>query len=217
MTRTETLTLSTDRRCAFGGVYGFVLRRSSAALVMPLVAFVRYAGDAFSERTVIVHEGVPILGTRLMERVELALVSGGQGNVDATVADEPGDVLRRLERLRSRVVYDQTSGANAALDTGILDVGDCSALLVILKASAAIVAANFSHSAVLEDGTIVPVQAGPLTAGATEAASSWGLGAALNNGGLRPISLALPRRVSLNAAALGAAVTGRLVVIGEMW
>lgn len=121
--------------------------------------------------------------------------------------------------MKHTVIYDSTSGANAALDTGALNLikfGGAAALFVEVIPSGAMTTGNvqlfdpdvsstneLGHFATGTGTTPVLIGWGP----------SCGTAAVANTGYLGGLSMPLPPKVQFKVPALGAAVTARVRVI----
>jgi len=220
--RTETHTLDAadaggaKRRLA--NVYGFVVHTLAPAAVFSLVAWVRYEGE-YTERYVVVREGVPVVGARLMESVRFATVAGA-GDVYVTSVDEPGDVLGMtpIAARRGRLVWDSGDFANDNVITSpVLDCRDLAALRIRVTNGNATVARqvtlrDYSHDLATALGSAMWTWAA--TAAATTA--FYGLADSASAG---PASYAgcVPPALVLSLLAAGSGVPGvsRVYVTGR--
>src|SRR5574341_1969300 len=113
------------------------------------------------------------------------------------------------------VLYDQTSAANAALDTGVIDVSAYDAIGWYVFASAGITASTFT----LFSGSLASVfntNAAVLTAGQINWSGGFGLGSgSAIGGGMFTIQRALPPAVQFTLTAAGVGITLRLFVYGR--
>ncbi len=113
-----------------------------------------------------------------------------------------------------RVLYDQVSGLNAALDSLPLNTDGLDSLLVKALASAGTTA--LSPTEVLDDGTEGPALA--TLAAALAQVLSWTPGAAAGTGAAASqmaIGAPVPRRARFRTTAAGAGNTVRLIVAGR--
>lgn len=113
----------------------------------------------------------------------------------------------------SAVLYDQTSGVNAALDTGVLD-------LSLLSVDALTIEELPSGAAVAGALTLIDADSGTLVSFATAAntnpgVAGWGFNVSPTAGGtyLGGLPCPLPQRVRVQLSALGAGITGRLRIL----
>ncbi|HEX9052184.1 MAG TPA: hypothetical protein VF841_16770 [Anaeromyxobacter sp.] len=113
------------------------------------------------------------------------------------------------------ILYDQTSGANAALDTGPLDVSRADLLTIILTLAGGSPAGGGPQVNFIDanGGGVQLAGTGNLTAAATLAQFSIGITAAGSFGGVASAACALPRQVRLIMPAQGVGVTCRMVIV----
>jgi hypothetical protein len=113
------------------------------------------------------------------------------------------------------ILYDTTSGANAALDTGKIDLTDFADVSIHLISAAVVGTPAVSYEVYDASGTAVAIDTANLTTGSTRAVGGWGPGCSYTKNGLLGIASSLPGAIRLQVAALGAAVTGRLIIRGR--
>lgn len=158
MIRTETLAIAATAaelaKYRLQNVYGFLARRvPGGGMTFPLLAFVKYQGDE-TERAVLVFEGEPVHGARLMERVRLG-TSAGSGSVYVTVADEPADRLGNQPGPTGlgEELYDSGNvAAGAAIDSGVLDLSRVRELEITVDNTAGTVLRDLSLLSYRPDG-----------------------------------------------------------------
>jgi len=114
------------------------------------------------------------------------------------------------------VLYDQTSGANAALDTGILNTGDYDFIGWNLVASAAITASTMTVlMAPTVAGPTIADRSASLTAGQSVFSGGWGPGCAGAVNACPAIERPVPPAVQVQTTAAGVGVTLRLIIYGR--
>lgn len=113
------------------------------------------------------------------------------------------------------ILFDATSAANAALDTGKIDVTDFESVAIYLVSAGVVGTPSVSHEIYDAGGTALAIDTAVLTAGSTRAVGGWGPGCSYSKNGLLGLATALPGAIRLQVAALGAGITGRLVIVGR--
>jgi hypothetical protein len=112
------------------------------------------------------------------------------------------------------LIYDTTSAANTAQDTGKLDVRrfDCLSIYLVTNGNTT---ASVSHEIYDASGTALAIDTAVLVTGKTRFVGSWGIGCSYAKDGLLGLAQALPPYVRLQVGALGSTITGRLVIVGR--
>lgn len=112
------------------------------------------------------------------------------------------------------ILYDTTSAANTAQDTGKIDVRrfDCVSLYLVTNGNTT---ATVSHEIYDASGTALAIDTGTLVTGKTRFVGSWGIGCSYAKDGLLGLAQALPPYIRIQVAALGSTITGRLIIIGR--
>jgi hypothetical protein len=112
------------------------------------------------------------------------------------------------------ILYDTTSAANTAQDTGKLDTRrfDCVSIYLVTSGNTT---AAVSHEIYDASGTALAIDTGTLVTGKTRFVGSWGIGCSYAKDGLLGLSQALPPYIRIQVAALGTSITGRLVIVGR--
>lgn len=111
-------------------------------------------------------------------------------------------------------LYDASIPANTAHDTGKLDVRrfDCVSIYLVTSGNST---AAVSHEIYDSAGTALAIDTGVLITGKTRFVGSWGIGCSYAKDGLLGLAQALPPYIRIQTAALGAGITGRLVILGR--
>lgn len=113
-------------------------------------------------------------------------------------------------------LFDGTSAANTAFDTGNLDTSDYDSLLVEVIPSGAAAASTLSlYDTAYSTTTAIRALATPATAAVKTAAWGSGENPAASNEYVGGQPGALPANVRVGVGALGAGVTARIRVIGR--
>jgi hypothetical protein len=152
-----------------------------------------------------------------MERLRQLNQTVGASNLYALVTWQ-GDVGNEPP---TETIYDVTSLANTALDTGIMNFDDFDTIHVGITGSAALGAAPVLSFIAVSDADGVPlsiVGQCTTTAALSQAAQSFGPGASLGYGMAatsQGFGSALPKRGKLTLQGAGGAVTCRMVVYGR--
>jgi hypothetical protein len=135
-------------------------------------------------------------------------VGGGLGVQALAVTDYGG--------VSNPAIFDVTSGANAANDTGILDVTAWRLLFIRVSTSAA-PTANALLQMVDDAGISILVASIAIDGAVFFNNLGWGPGCSVSTpGGISfAVPAPLPRRVRIQIPAQGGVVTSRLIVIGR--
>ena len=114
------------------------------------------------------------------------------------------------------VLYDTSSSANAALDTGRIDTSDCESVAIYLTTSGNVVGTPaVSHEIYDAAGNALAIDTATLTTGLTRYVGGWGPGCSYSRGTLLGLAGTLPDAIRIQVAALGSTIIGRLVIVGR--
>jgi hypothetical protein len=157
------------------------------------------------------------------DRVRIEAPAGGQALVDVWYATDPGDQFHPDDVAASVLVYDATAAANAAVDTGAIEVRHFGSMyLEVITLGGAATAAAVTVSDVDDAGTIIQAWNGALALLAAGLANGFGWGGGWSNTGgvagiLQAVPAPLPQRVRVAVAAQGVGLSTRVRITAARW